>query len=56
MYKIKQGFTLIYGANLHLTTLTEDSRATLVILVFRKALKINNIQIVVRFFEGYRIK
>ena len=30
--KIKQGFSLIYGTNQNLTTLTEDSRATLVFI------------------------
>ena len=32
--KIKQGFSLIEGTNQYLTTLTEDSRAALVIIKY----------------------
>ena len=48
------GLRQFNGSNQGLTTLALDSRATLVIL--KKINFSNIIQIVVRFFEDYRIK
>jgi len=49
------GLRQFNGFNQGLATLALDSRATLVI-VKKKSIFSNTIQIVVRFFEDYRIK
>jgi len=48
------GLRQFNGSNQGLTTLALDSRATHVIL--KKIIFSNTIQIVVKFFEDYRIK